>query len=207
MTNTENTAGTALEQVAPGVIAQVTGAKTLTVADLANMLAAPVKPVAKDAEFPPVASPVKFTDALRKHLKDISSLFGNVMPTERRKLERAEVKYLTDEALAIDILVKELGTRRKAISELMRMHQDFEPPRRATPSASPGASPRATSWQPPRASRSRPRSRATPRPGSSGTSPAAPASPRACWTSCSRPGRSPRPSSTRSPARCASWMT
>jgi hypothetical protein len=48
------------------------------------------------------------------------------MPTERRKLERAEVTLLTDEANAIDVLVKELGARRKAVSELMRMHQDFE---------------------------------------------------------------------------------
>lgn len=123
---TEAPAGTALAQVAPGVIAQVRGSKTLTMADLANLLAAPVEPVPQDADFPPPPKPVKFTDTLRKHLREISSLFGNVMPTERRRLERAEVRDLTEEANAIDVLVKELGARRKAISEFMRTHQDFQ---------------------------------------------------------------------------------
>ena len=123
---TQAPAGTALAQVAEGVLARVQDGKPFTVTELATLMARPAAKLPKDAEFPAPPSPVKFTDALRKALRALPDVFGKVAPTERRKLEGAEVRALTDEINAIDAAFTELESRREAIKELMRTHQDYQ---------------------------------------------------------------------------------
>jgi hypothetical protein len=125
MTNTENTAGTALAQVAPGVIARVRDAKPFTVTELADLLAAPAPELPEAESFPAPPEPVKLTEVLKKGLRALPAVFGLVAPTERRKLEAAEVAQLTEEINAIDAVSTQLGTRKTAIQEYMRTHMDF----------------------------------------------------------------------------------
>jgi hypothetical protein len=127
MTETNEThAGTALAQVAPGALARVKDAKPWTVADLADILAGPARELPGDAPFPAPPTPVKFTDALRGALRSLPTVFGKVTPTERRKLEAAEITSLTNEINAIDEVAAQLAARRKAIQEAVRTHQDFK---------------------------------------------------------------------------------
>lgn len=123
---TQAPAGTALAQVAEGVLARVQDGKPFTVAELAELMARPAQKLPKDAEFPAPPAPVRFTDALRRALRALPEVFGKVSPTERRKLEAAEVKALTDEIAAIDGAFSELESRREAIKELIRTHQDYQ---------------------------------------------------------------------------------
>ena len=117
--------GTALEQVAPGVIAQVQGEKPFTVSELAGLLAAPAATLPEAESFPAPPSPVSLTGTLKGALRALPRVFGLVVPTERRRLEAAEVRRLTDEINAIDALSTEIGNRKKAIQEYMRTHMDF----------------------------------------------------------------------------------
>lgn len=121
----ENTTGTALAQVAPGMIARVSGEKPFTVSELADLLAAPAAKLPEAESFPAPPRPVSLTDALKDALRALPRVFGIVVPTERRKLEAAEVRKITDEINAIDALSTEIGTRKKALQEYMRTHMDF----------------------------------------------------------------------------------
>jgi hypothetical protein len=122
----QTAAGTDVVQVAPGALTLVRGRDPWTVIDLADMIGPPAPTVPADAPMPAVAPAVKFTDTLRNALKALPAAFGKIAPTERRKLEAAELAAITDEANVIDALIKELGERRKAISEFVRAHQDFD---------------------------------------------------------------------------------
>jgi hypothetical protein len=125
MTANESPAGTALAQVAPGVIARVRDEKPFTVTELADLLAAPAPVLPEAEEFPAPPKPVKVTEALRKGLRALPSVFGIVAPAERRRLDDAEVAALTVEINAIDAVASELGARKTAIQEYMRTHMDF----------------------------------------------------------------------------------
>jgi hypothetical protein len=126
MTATTDTTGTAgLAQVAPGVLARLRDAKPWTVAEMAELMAAPAAELPEAEPFPAPAEPVTFTDKLRSALRGLPGLFGQVAPTERRKLEAAELVRLTDEIIAIDELSKQLGDRKNAIQEYVRTHMDF----------------------------------------------------------------------------------
>lgn len=116
----------AVEPVAPGALARVTGDKPWTMLDLADMLAGPPRAFSKDDSLPAPAPQVNFTDVLRKALKALPDLFGMVMPDRPRALDRHEIKTLTDEAAAIDTILKELNARKEAIGESVRHHQDFQ---------------------------------------------------------------------------------
>lgn len=124
---TERTAGTAVEQqVAPGALARVKGAKPWTIADLAEILARPVqKPEPAEDFIPEVPKPVAFTDKLRSALRAVPGVFGKVAPTERRKLEKAEVEGLVAELMALSMVSGPIGSRMKDITELLRHHMDF----------------------------------------------------------------------------------
>jgi hypothetical protein len=122
---TEKTAaGTDVVQVAPGALALVKGREPWTVIDLAALVADQSQAALKKPAKPVPAAAVKFTDPLRAALKALPAVFGKITPTETRKLEAAELTKLTEEALTIDALLTELGERRKAISEIVRTHQD-----------------------------------------------------------------------------------
>jgi hypothetical protein len=122
---TTTTAGTALAQVAPGLIARVRDEKPFTVTELADLLAAPAPVLPEATPKPAPPKPVRLTDVLKGALRALPGVFGIVAPTERRKLEAAELKSLTEEANAIDAMAKQLGERRKDISEYVRTHMDF----------------------------------------------------------------------------------
>ena len=121
---TENTAGTEVVQVAPGALALVAGAKPWSITDLAEKIAPPEPVLPKDAEAPKPAKVVNLTPVLKKALGAIPNVFAKVQPTESRRLEAAELKKLTDEAIAISQAAKPLGDRAKAISEIIRHHMD-----------------------------------------------------------------------------------
>jgi hypothetical protein len=128
MTAQADTQGTnsAVEPVAPGVLARVKGDKPWTMLDLADMLAGPAREFSKADSLPKPAPKVKFTDVLRKALKTLPDVFGVVMPDEARALDRHEVRALTDEVIAIDTIMKELEGRKEAIKESIRNHQDAQ---------------------------------------------------------------------------------
>ncbi len=126
MTASTDTTGTAeLAQVASGVLARLRDAKPWTVAEMADLVSAPAPELPEAEPFPAPAEPVTFTDRLRSALRSLPTLFGKVAPTERRKLEAAELVRLTEEIIAIDELSKQLGSRKKAIQEYVRTHMDF----------------------------------------------------------------------------------
>lgn len=123
---TERAAGTAeLAQVAPGVLARVRDAKPWTIAELADLMAAPARELPEDAPFPAPAEPVTFTDKLRKALRSLPAVFGQVAPLKNRALDETELVRLTEEINAIDELSGQLGDRRKSIQEYLRTHMDF----------------------------------------------------------------------------------
>lgn len=123
---TENTtaAGTDIAQVAPGALALAAGARPWTVADLAEKLfpGEPARPETVAAPEP--AKVTQISDKLKRALRAIPEVYGKVRPTESRKLEAAELKDLTDEAVAIATLQTQLGERASAISEIVRHHMD-----------------------------------------------------------------------------------
>lgn len=123
---TETATGTALAQVADGVLARVQGNQPFTVSELADLMARPPARLPQGNPLPGPAPQVNFTDKLRRALKGLPAVFGVVMPTERRKLESAELVRLTEEIITIDVLLDELTQRREAIKEVVRIHQDFE---------------------------------------------------------------------------------
>lgn len=122
---TDETTGTAVEQVAPGALALVQGSKQLNIAELADKLLAPLAPAPIDGPFPKPPKASAVSDKLRASLRSVAAAFGGVQPTERRKLEAAEVKSLTDEAAIITAITGPLGARLKDIQAIMRMHADF----------------------------------------------------------------------------------
>lgn len=121
----EAPAGTALAQVAPGALARVASGKPFTVADLADLIAGPAEKPKEETSFPAVPAQVKITDAVRKALAALPKVFGQVAPTERRKLEKDELSRLTVEAGTLAAIAKQLGERAKNIQEYVRTHQDF----------------------------------------------------------------------------------
>jgi len=123
---TENeTTGTAVEQIAPGALALAQSGQQLSIADLADKLLSPPPLAPLNSPFPQPPAPKAVTDRLRSSLRAVAAAFGGVQPTERRKLEAAEVKSLTDEAAIITAITKPLGARLKDIQEIIRMHGDF----------------------------------------------------------------------------------
>jgi hypothetical protein len=123
---TENeTTGTAVEQIAPGALALAQSGGPLSIADLADRLLRPPPLAPLDSPFPKPPAAKSVTDKLRASLRSVAAAFGGVQPTERRKLEAAEVKSLTDEASIITAITKPLGARLKDIQEIIRMHSDF----------------------------------------------------------------------------------
>lgn len=122
---TATTTGTELAQVAPGVLSLVKGHEQWTVADLADKLAAPVKELPVTEPFPKLPKPVTFANTLKAALHSLPKVFGKFTPTERRKLESAELSALTEEALAISAAAKPMAERLKAIQEIVRHHMDF----------------------------------------------------------------------------------
>lgn len=123
---TENTAGTALSQVAPGALARLQDGKPWTVADLADILAAPVPAPADKMPIPEPAKTVTIGDKLRKALNALPNVFGSVQPSERRSLDPAEIAKITEEYQEIETVKGQLGKRQEAIKESMRIHQDFQ---------------------------------------------------------------------------------
>lgn len=123
---TENeTTGTAIEQIAPGALALAQSGGPLNIAELADRLLAPPPLAPLDSPFPKPPAPKSVTDKLRTALRSVAAAFGGVQPTERRKLEAAELKTLTDEAAIITAITKPLGARLKDIQDIVRMHSDF----------------------------------------------------------------------------------
>lgn len=117
-------ASTELEPVAQGALALVQGDKPWTVFDLAEKLAGPARE-SKDLKVPAPAPKVKFTDRLRKALKSLPEVFGQVMPDEVRVLDRHELKAVTDEAVTISAVKDELGKRLDSLKETVRNHMDM----------------------------------------------------------------------------------
>jgi hypothetical protein len=124
MTEIETT-GTAVEQVAPGALALAQSGQQINIAELADKLLAPAPLAPLDSPFPNPPKPRAVSDKLRTALRSVAAVFGGVQPTERRKLEAAEVKSLTDEATVITAITKPLGERLKDIQAVMRMQVDF----------------------------------------------------------------------------------
>lgn len=126
MTTATDAPGTALAQVAPGALALAMGNKRFTIGDLVDLLgrqpAAPV-PVTKEP-FPKPAPVVQMTDALTGALGAMPVLFGKLQVTERRVLTAAEIKQLTDETIAINLVGDQIGKRKEAIALAMRHHAD-----------------------------------------------------------------------------------
>jgi hypothetical protein len=121
---TEATASTALDQaVAPGVLAMVRGDKPWTISELSELLARPAAPL-KAVPVPDPVEQVPLTEGLLKALRHLPEVFGRVSPAEARRLEAAEVKALTEEVTAIDAVADEIGKRRTAVQEMIRVHQD-----------------------------------------------------------------------------------
>jgi hypothetical protein len=119
-------ASTELEPVAQGALALVQGSKPWTMTALAEALAGPAAVFTKADALPVPAPKVAFSEPLRMSLKALPNLFGQVMPNKVRKLDRHELKAVTDEAVTIDTLAKEIKKRREAIQEIIRNHQDKE---------------------------------------------------------------------------------
>lgn len=134
---TEDTRGTALAQVAPGVLASVEPGKTWTVAQLADALAGPAPEIPEAEPFPAPAAPVTCTPKVRKALADLPALLGKVNVSERRMLTPAELEKVTREAVAINAVTTPLGKRSDTISEMIRAHQDIQAEKagQATPAA------------------------------------------------------------------------
>lgn len=124
MTATAETAGTELVQVAPGLIAQIQDNEPFTVADLADRLVSPDRVLPKDEPAPAAAPQVKVTDTLKAALTRLPKVFARVSPTEPRLLEQDELIKLTEEVLTIDAVTTQLGERREAIAETIRIHMD-----------------------------------------------------------------------------------
>jgi hypothetical protein len=124
-TTDESIAGTALAQVATDSSAYLMATdpgKTWTVDALAKLLAGEA-PQPEVSPAPP-AKTVTVTPALRAALSLVAKLFGDVQPTEPRKLEEAEVKRITAEYRALAAVIVLLGARNKAIDEAVRHHMD-----------------------------------------------------------------------------------
>ena len=123
---TENeTASTAVEQVAEAALARMQDAKPWTVADLAKILAGPPPEIAADAPFPKAPPKVNITAALKAALRKLPSVFGAVTPTEHRRLEKDELIRLTEEVVTIETIKTELADRLEAAKEAVRHHMDF----------------------------------------------------------------------------------
>jgi hypothetical protein len=125
MTTTDDRiAGTALAQVAADSQAYLTatGSKTWTLDALTKMLAGEA-PQPEVSPAPP-AKTVTVTPELRAALSLVAKLFGDVQPTEPRKLEEAEVRRITAEYRALAAVTVLLSARNKAIDEAVRHHMD-----------------------------------------------------------------------------------
>lgn len=122
----EATTGTELAQVAPGALALAIGKAPWTIGDLLDRLVPQIEELPTEGEFPELPKPASVTPALKKALRELPAVFGEVKPTARRTLEKDELKKITDEALAISKVTKPLGTRLKAISEIVRTHMDVQ---------------------------------------------------------------------------------
>jgi hypothetical protein len=120
------TSSTELELVAQGALALVNGDKPWTILDLAADLAGPAAVFTEADPIPAPAPKVVFSELLRKALKALPELFGQVMPDEVCKLDRHELKAVTDEAANLDVIAKEIKVRREAIQAIIRNHQDRE---------------------------------------------------------------------------------
>lgn len=122
----ERAAGTELTQVAPGTLAYDTVTNPSAKWDLAKLAGM----FGVEAEVPAVApqpsatQPVKITPELKAALKRLPEVFGSVVPTEARKLEKAEIDRLTEERTVLNRVITDLGKRDKAIDEAMRSHMD-----------------------------------------------------------------------------------
>lgn len=125
---TEQVAGTALQQVAPGSAAYALATDPAKKWALAALLEAldgtPAKAEEVKAPAPPEAIEVK--PELREALRKLSEVFGGVQPAEARKLTETEVESITIEVDAINAVATLIGKRSKAIDEAMRHHMDAE---------------------------------------------------------------------------------
>jgi hypothetical protein len=117
---------TELEPVAQGALALVQGDKPWNMLDLAAELAPPAAVFTEADALPLPAPKVAFSEVLRKALKALPDLFGQVMPDEVRKLDRHELKAVTDEAANLKIVAGEIKIRLEAIQDIIRNHQDKE---------------------------------------------------------------------------------
>lgn len=127
---TERTAGTALEQVAPGSLAFTTATdptQKFSFTKIIGLLAGPAEEPAQ-APVPDPMQPTRITEELTAALKRLPEVFGSVVPTEARRLEAAELKRLTDEQSVISAVITELGKRNKHIDEAVRNHMDTYAP-------------------------------------------------------------------------------
>jgi hypothetical protein len=123
---TEQVAGTAVEQVAPGSAAYALvsdpSKKWALTALLEALDGAPEK--TKEIKAPAAPEVIEVKDELRTALRVLAQAFGSVQPTEPRKLEQAEVVKITTEMDAINTALGLIGKRAKAIDEAMRNHMD-----------------------------------------------------------------------------------
>jgi len=129
----ERAAGTELAQVAPGTLAYDTVTDPSAKWDLAKLAGM----FGVEAEAPAVipqpsaTQPTKITPELKAALRRLPDVFGSVVPTEARKLERAEIERLTEERAVLNRVITDLGKRDKAIDEAMRSHMDALAPQDA----------------------------------------------------------------------------
>lgn len=123
----ERAAGTAeLEQVAPGTLAYDTVTNPSAkwdLARLAGMFGVQAEAPAVTPQ-PSATQPTRITPELRAALRRLPDVFGSVVPTEARKLEKAEIERITEERTIINRVITDLGKRDKAIDEAMRSHMD-----------------------------------------------------------------------------------
>lgn len=77
-------------------------------------------------EFPKPPKEIELTPEVRKALKALPALFGQVQPQHRRKLDENEIQAIGEEYANIQTLLKLIGQREADIKEYVRTHQDVE---------------------------------------------------------------------------------
>lgn len=77
-------------------------------------------------EFPKMPKEIELTPEVRKALKALPALFGQVQPQHRRKLDENEIQAIGEEYANIQTLLKLIGQREEDIKEIVRTHQDVE---------------------------------------------------------------------------------
>jgi len=97
-----------------------------SIKEIATIFASETEVIAPANNVPTVPAPMSITPEFVEALKKLPSVFGVVMPPERRILEEQEISSLYEERETLRQVVDLLKNRDAAISETIRHHIDID---------------------------------------------------------------------------------